>query len=109
MQNKIKEVQDYFKNKILTGDFEITEIENYSMVLKVDKIYEFVFWTGNVDIPESRKQYEFNFMDLDLTEEDHFAIDVILQPSIQDYRRNELYNQKVLELENLKAELGING
>lgn len=36
MQEKIKEVQNYFKNKLLTQDFIITKISEHTLELEID-------------------------------------------------------------------------
>jgi hypothetical protein len=107
MQNKIKEVQDYFKNKILKGDFKVTKVDSYYVDILVDDLYEFTFWSGNSNLPETRKQHGFNFMDLGLTTDEVVVIDSLLHKHIIDFKRNELYDVKVKELERLKLELNI--
>jgi len=44
MKNKIKEVQDYFKAKILAGDFEVKKVSNHVSCIVVDGEFEFSIW-----------------------------------------------------------------
>ncbi len=46
MKAKIKEVHDYFKNKILNMDFKVIEIFNNSLTIQIED-YNFELWTGN--------------------------------------------------------------
>ena len=36
MKTKIKEVQEYFKNKLISGDFKIDEVDQYVLKVTVD-------------------------------------------------------------------------
>lgn len=47
IHNKIKEVQNYFKGKIVSGDYEIIDYDRYITGICVDEKYPFTFWTGN--------------------------------------------------------------
>jgi len=53
METKIKEVQDYFKNKILSGQFDIAEFHEFDVCVLIDKIYPFCIWVGR----ESHAEY----------------------------------------------------
>ena len=41
------EIQEYFINKVKTGDYEIIKIEDPTSKIKIDGLYEFNMWTGN--------------------------------------------------------------
>lgn len=47
MEKKIKEVQKYFKDKILKGEFEFVKASKFSVHIKVDSKYPFEIWTGS--------------------------------------------------------------
>ena len=51
METKIKEVQDYFKNKILSSEFDTFEIHEYYVTVLIDKTYQFCIWVGREDSP----------------------------------------------------------
>jgi hypothetical protein len=65
MDELIKEVQQYFKTKMLTGDFTIESLETYKCVISIDE-YKFTIWIGNPTIEETRRPYEsgYNFIDI---------------------------------------------
>jgi hypothetical protein len=52
--NKIKELQDYFINKVIIGDYEIIKIGEYTTLIKIDGLYEFYMWTGG-----GKNNYDF--------------------------------------------------
>lgn len=69
IENKIKEIQEYFKEKILKWEFEILETDlTRSIVLQIDEKYVFTFWfneeletcSQNVDI------FYKNYIDLEI-------------------------------------------
>tara|TARA_R110000851_G_scaffold56447_1_gene131928 strand:+ start:5224 stop:5583 length:360 start_codon:yes stop_codon:yes gene_type:complete len=45
--NKIKELQDYFINKVIIGDYEIIKIGEHTTLIKIDDLYEFSMWTAS--------------------------------------------------------------
>ena len=104
MEDKIKEIQRYFIDKIIKGEFEI---KNHSLYLWKIEVEEkpFVFWISNGK--ESFRQYnefnEVNFIQLDLTEEER---NLIYEKHIQgkeeeNYIKNrrELYEELKREFE----------
>lgn len=107
MKTKIKQVQDYLKNKLLSGEFEVEEIEEYRLCLIIDNEYKFTIWVGNPNIPDSRSQCEgSNFMMLDLSHKDRIMLHVKTKKIVSDYRKNILLASKRKELKRLQKELG---
>jgi len=47
MKTKISEVQEYFKNKIINGDYEPVAFEPNYVKVKVDNEFDFIIWVGN--------------------------------------------------------------
>ena len=48
LDEKIKEIQDYFRKKIVDGDYEMMiKPDAYSCVILVDGKYEFAIWLSN--------------------------------------------------------------
>lgn len=107
MKKQIKKVQDYFKSKILSNDFEILNVEEYTLELMIDSEYKFIIWIGNIEIPESRKPYsgKLSFMDVNLTDEEAIKFNELLLPVIKKFRKETLLEQKRKELERLQNEL----
>ena len=107
MKTKIKEVNDYFKSKMLSKDFSIIKVDYYTMEILIDNEYKFVIWIGSLHIPESRKCYisALSYMDIQFEKEESFKFNEILQPEIIKFRKEILINQKREELEQLQNEL----
>jgi len=107
MKKQIKKVNDYFKSKMLSKDFEIIKVDEYIMEILIDNEYKFVIWIGNLHIPESRKCYSsaLSFMDVQFEEEESFKLNELLQPEIIKFRKEVLINRKKEELEQLQNEL----
>ena len=107
MEKKIKQVQDYFIAKILAGEFKIIEISEHRLKIIIDEKYPFEIWTANE--PVYRRLYEYSniqFMTLVFTEEQSIRCDLVLQPAIQEWRKEVLLVEKRKQLEQLKKELG---
>lgn len=67
MKEKIKEVQNYFADKIARGLYKITEIRKHTMDVQVDQKFTFCLWVGNgLDYIETYDGYK-NFMQLHFT------------------------------------------
>lgn len=47
VDKKIKEISDYFKQKIVDGDYEITDIGSCTATIVVDSKHEFELWVSN--------------------------------------------------------------
>ena len=107
MKEMIKKCQQYFKNKLLAGEFEVIEItENYVNVV-IDSEYPFSIWVGNMfDYPHTVKTWELgrNLITLDFTKEDGLQLCSIIKPQVLQYRKNTLIAQKQAELEKLISE-----
>lgn len=70
MEQKIKELQQLFIEKLLKGEFEVESVDKYAIIVKVfDK--QFCFWIGNWDRLGCFNQYigvYYHFLDLELTD-----------------------------------------
>ena len=111
MNEKINEVRDYFKSKLLAGDFEIVKIGTHELELKIDGMYLFNIWIGNLDVPSSRNQYNGcylrNFMELSLSEDECILIDIIVNQLVCERRRIADHEEKMKQFIQLKSELNI--
>jgi len=106
MKTKIKEVQEYFKQKLLSKEFEIINIDEYILELKIDLEYTFFIWIGNPTILGSKKIHHsrLSFINIELTDEDSIRLNEIISPVVNEFRREKLLAQKIKELEELKKE-----
>lgn len=68
IKEKIKEINDYFVNKIINGEYIVELIDKFVVVINVDG-YIFTLWAANSH--ENFKPYSgmMNFMMIDFTEE----------------------------------------
>lgn len=111
MKIKIKQVQDYFKNRLLQGEFEVESISEHVLNVVIDSKYNFGIWIGNYGIPNTRDLYvslgsAINFMDLNLIQKDRIKLHSATKKIVADYRKNVLLKSKRKELERLQKELG---
>lgn len=47
IEKSLKEIGEYFKNKILNGDFDLKDCSEYSAFILIDKKHKFDIWIGN--------------------------------------------------------------
>ena len=108
MKPQIQEVQKYYKNKILSQDYEILSITEYFTTILIDDKYHFVLWTAVLDHPESVKQYKHDrsFMQIDFTDAEARQLHAALYPQITKHKKGCILAEKIKELEKLKTELG---
>lgn len=106
MKEKIKEVQQYFKDKIFAQEFEIIDITRYQVTIKVDE-FTFNIWIGNFYSQVSCKHYDgsYNFMDLNISDSEAEIIHNILKAPVDNYIKDILIQEKEKELEDLKNSL----
>lgn len=106
MKKKIEEVEQYFKNKLLSKDFEIIKIDEFVMTVLIDEKYKFTIWIGNLDIPMTRELYaEGNYMMIALTESDKFKLHTLIVEDVKKHRNISLYLEKLKQIEALKKEV----
>lgn len=109
MKKQIEEVQQYFKEKLLSGEFETKTIGDHQMEVTVDG-YCFSIWIGNFDLPHTRKPYESSmntFMQLpEFSDAEGRKLHKIVAPMVKEYRATKGRQAKLKQLEELKKELG---
>lgn len=106
IKKQIKEVQDYFKTKILNGDYDIESLGQYLMRISIDG-HMFHVWIASLDIPQTIGLHEMkqSFIDLDFTREEKLHLQKMLKPIINKHRREKLLKEKEAELDQLKKSL----
>ena len=84
IEQKIQDVKDYFKNKILSGDFSFKINSKYTIEIIIDDKYSFIIWIGNLDIPETRKIHDsgISFINIDFTNEESRELDFLIKKII---------------------------
>ena len=108
---KLQEVADYFKKKIIDGDFEFIKCDEYKATIKIDGEHEVKVWIAN------DPKYNFEIYDSALitrnsaellkfkTQKERLAGWRQVKKHVEAYRNNILKKQKEEELERLKKEL----
>lgn len=107
MEKEIKKVEDYFKNKLLSGDFEVSETKEHTVKLIIDSKYVFTIWTGNFDIPSTRRCYDGgeNYMNIPFNKTESIKLHGKLSPIVNKFRKEVLLAKKKEELKRLQKEL----
>lgn len=99
---KLKEVQDYFRNKIVNEELNVKSISNCFVRVEVDGL-PIVIWYGVVDDPKYCQIYNGSIVLFDLSEEEQKIVHAKLKQSVQDAD----LQCKVEQYYALKAELGL--
>ena len=105
MKEKIKEVQQYFANKILNGDYNIRNISQYTIRIVIDNEYNFTLWVANDGLNFGTYESVMNFMNIQFNEEDKIRGYEKCNPMYRKFLKTELIEQKRKELEQLEKEL----
>jgi len=107
MDKKIKEVQDYFKAKLLSNKFEITEISQYTLNLLIDGKYNFAIWIGNWTIKDCTGLCnDSSFMSFTMNQKERLKLHSVLRKPVEEYQNSIILNDKRKLFEQLKKELG---
>lgn len=108
MRKKIKEVQDYFKNKLLSGQFKVVKITEHVLSVTVDE-FPFFIWVGNHDIPNARDLYscpgEANFINIELNQKERLKLHSKTKKIVSEYLKGGLLRDKQKRLKALELEI----
>lgn len=106
METKIKEVQDYFKSKLIDGDFDVKEVTEYTISVKIYG-QKFHVWIGNFHNHESINLYDgyYNFIMFDLTDEEKLKLQTILKKVVVKFKKELLAAEKERRIKELEEEL----
>ena len=101
MKKQIKEVQKYFKSKIVRGEFDVLEHDTYVTKILIDNEFNFIIRMGNAGA-QFVELWQGSFMSLAFDE----AEQLIIFDNLTAMRFQVLKDKKRAEFEKLKAELG---
>lgn len=108
MKKKIQEVEQYFRDKLVSGDYEVAVRDSFRWEVLVDGEYTFTLWIGNganaFTISDILKP---SYMFFTFTEEESKKGWAILEEQIALYKKEVVHVQKLEEYERLKKELNI--
>lgn len=109
MEQKIKEVKDYFIGKLLKGDFTTDKITEYVLEIIIDKKYHFYLWICNgpnyLHSYYMNGKYSYMELELELLPEDQKVIWTHIKPIISLWKVSYLYDMKKKEMDKLEKEL----
>ena len=107
LKNQIKEVQDYFKNKIIDGEYKVNKVDDYSLQVTVDGEYEFCLWTSNGVSHFRLYDGMFNFVNFEFSEAEAILALAECEEARKQAWEDKVRPQKLKQLEKLQKELGI--
>ena len=84
IKQKIKEVNDYFVNKIMNGEYIVETVNNYTVVINIEG-YIFCLWAANSWSYFRTYSNETNFMALEFTEEQQQYLHPIFNKLVTDF------------------------
>ena len=106
MENKIEEVQEYFKEKIINAEYEIVQVEKNLINIIIDDIYKFHIANYEKEIRQFLCVAEENFILLtEFTEEEGKISFENIEDELIEFQRKHVIEQKKKEIERLSREL----
>jgi hypothetical protein len=103
MKEKIKEINDYFVNKLVNGEYTILSADQFTVTVLIDT-YRFDVWVANGPNHVSTNDgIPKSFMDLHLTNEEKH----IIYSNLYDYSSEVRTKEKLESYNKLKEELGL--
>jgi hypothetical protein len=112
IQEKINEIGEYFRNKLLTGDYEFIDYNEYVSRIKIDNNYIFNVWvTGN---PENNFDF-YTYIDTEkpvmsgmkfTSNKDRLDAYKIMKLRMDKYRDTIIREEQEREFARLKKALG---
>lgn len=107
INKKLKEVSDYFKQKIIAGDFEFKSCCGRTATIIIDGKHEFTLWIAN-DQKNNFDYYSIEgfpaFMRF-RTQKERLSAWKQIKPYVRDYERQVIKREKQKQLNKLKKEL----
>jgi len=104
---QIKEVQDYFRNKIVDGEYKVIAADDYTLQITIDEEYKFCLWTSNGVSHFRLYEGMYNFIELGFSEAEATLAFAECEEARKQAWEDKIRPQKLKELEKLQKELGI--
>jgi hypothetical protein len=103
MENKIKEVNNYFKGKVINNEYEVLFIDAYTIQINIDELYIFALWIGNgKEALGTRNCMYDSFMSLKFTQEEREEAWVYIKKHIDELYGKLKEEEEKREFERLK-------
>lgn len=103
-------IKNYFINKILKLEFEVTGINDHILFITINDSYNFHLWIGNPLIPTSVKpkhEYYPSFMQLEFTDEQAKELHSKIWPIVDEAKKKYILPERLVLFNKLKEELGL--
>jgi hypothetical protein len=106
----LKELGEYFRQKVLTGDYVFISCSEYTASIMIDDKYEFQMWIANI-MPVN---FDFYFTTLNFLVKDHFKLKTLaerrlayrhMKKHIDFYEKTEMKKTYEKEIERMKKQL----
>ena len=107
METKINEIVNYFKDKLLSGSFEVEKIDRFEATVVIDSKYRFSIWIANWNLPSTRCLTPDSFMNFALNDGERFILHGTIAPHVRSHRLNEDIKAAEAELEELKRQAAL--
>lgn len=104
MEQKIHEVYEFFKSKLISGEYKIEKVTEHHVTLSISG-FTFVIWTYSGSFGVST--YDGSFMTIAFNSSEKDAAWSKLAGPVAEYRRNELIAKKRAELAALEHEISV--
>ena len=105
IQNKINEIAEYFKKKVIDGDYELQEMFTETTIkIIIDEKYIFKVYEINTYLHIVNEIVGFT-IDLHLTRPQSEEAHIKFAPKYEIFKKTVLKNRKKMELEKLQKEL----
>jgi hypothetical protein len=111
IHEKIKEVAEYFKAKIISGDFEFKSCRDCIATVVIDEKYEFLLWINNDHKEDFSIHFGSMFWDYTSellrfkTQKERLTGWKQVKPYVEEYKKKVLKREKQKEFNRLKKEL----
>jgi len=105
MENKIQEVYNYFKEKIISGDYIVIEKEKLAWSVIIDGKYKFDLWIGgNWDMFSVGGIFTEAFMTIEFTDDEKKLAWASLEPLLTEWEHLQGLPERKKKYEELKKE-----
>ena len=108
MEEKIQEVEQYFRSKLISGDFTVKCTDRFAWAVLVDNKYTFSIWVANGESGcDISNTIDSCYMVVKLSDADKKELWSNLDPLLMNYKKDADMNEKKRQYELLKIELNI--
>ena len=108
MKKQIREVQDYFVNKMFENHMCITEIGEHTLNVTIDEEYTFKLWICmGAEGVKTWNGVGGNFMELPINKTQSKKLWKVLNPIIKKHHDTVLKRQKMKEYNRIKKEYNL--